>query len=71
MLHNAGMQPFGTSWDFWDRIARPEIRRAIDNGCRSRGPAGRIKTYSYGDPSAAAPAFTREQMRPGGGIGSR
>jgi hypothetical protein len=28
MLHNAGMQPFGTSWDFWDRIARPEIRRA-------------------------------------------
>jgi hypothetical protein len=50
MLHNAGMQPFGTSWDFWDRIARPEIRRAIDNGCRSRGQAGRIKTYSYGDP---------------------
>jgi len=19
MLHNAGVQPFGTSWDFWDR----------------------------------------------------
>jgi len=34
MLHNAGMQPFGTSWDFWDRMA----------GLKSTSPS----SFAYG-----------------------